>query len=113
MSILNILAWIGKNPVAFGAIVVAVFVLFPLWISHRNSKAQRYAASQQPPVSTDIPDVSSFLYVASASSQIYHTRSCRLAQAIAPENRVYLRDHNHAAQCGLKPCKQCIGRVDF
>lgn len=53
MSILNILAWIGKNPVAFGAIIVAVFIIFPLLVSHRQSKARHDSAQQHTPHQQD------------------------------------------------------------
>ena len=45
--------------------------------------------------------------VAAYYSDRYHVASCKIAQKIHPDDRVYYKNPEEAAAAGLVPCKKC------
>ncbi len=73
-----------------------------------NSRASSAARPPEPAEeqfqgNSDPPDE----YVASANSEVFHRRGCRLAAKIAEKNRITFATRGDAANAGKRPCAEC------
>lgn len=59
--------------------------------------------------SSDIPttEETTYKYVASKNSKVFHYVWCEYAQKIKPENRIYFSTREEALASGRRPCKVC------
>lgn len=71
----------------------------------KTAKSLPEPSQEENNVTPSVPD--SGKYVGSSNSNKYHLPTCRYAESIAPENKVWFKDINAAQAAGYEPCGVC------
>ncbi len=79
---------------ATALVVIAAHFLWPASYSPSETHISR-------------PEISQYLYVASAQRDIYHKPSCRWAKKIADHNLIGFKARDEAIKSGRRACKVC------
>lgn len=73
----------------------------------RKATVNTFASDPPPPLAKDDSSVTAGMYVASKTSKIFHTTSCRFAKSMDGTKKLTFSNSQAATQSGRRPCKTC------